>query len=89
MLALAALRHSDHDFSLGVSCFKVPERFSSLIQWVASIDNRRNAPGLKQLLPERQILLRWVLHVLLLRIFCLYTRKRFPSNVEFLLLTLE
>src|SRR5215213_2758086 len=61
-LVLAALRDGDHDFSLGVSCFKIPERFSSLMQWVASIDNRRNAPGLEQLLHERQILLRWVLH---------------------------
>src|SRR5918911_1746453 len=61
-LALTALRHGDHDFSLGVSCFKIPQRFSSLMQWVASIDHRRNAPGLDQLLHERQILLRWVLY---------------------------
>src|SRR5690349_4696931 len=60
-LALAALRHGEHDFSLGVSCFKIPERFSSQMQWVASIDHRRNAPGLEQLLHERQML-RWVLH---------------------------
>src|SRR5919206_2935488 len=52
----------DDDFSLGVSCFKIPERFSSRMQWVTSIDHRRDAPGLKQLLHEHQILLRWVLH---------------------------
>ena len=60
--SVGVLIHGDDDFSLGVSCFKIPQRFSSLRQWVASIDNRRNAPCLEQLLHERQILLRRVLH---------------------------
>ena len=52
----------DDDFSLGMSCFKIAERFSNLMQWVASIDNRHDAAGLKQLLHERHILLCWMLH---------------------------
>ena len=52
----------DDDFSSGVSCFKIAERFSSLMQWVASIDNWGDAAGLKQLLHEQQMLLRWMLH---------------------------
>ena len=52
----------DDDFSSGVSCFKIAERFGSLMQWVASIDNRHDTAGLKQLLHEQEMLLRWVLH---------------------------
>src|SRR5215213_3085569 len=62
LLRAPILVECDDDFSAGVSSFKIAKRFSSLMQWVASIDNRHDAADLKQLLHEGQILLCWMLH---------------------------
>ena len=57
--SLFVVCHRDHDFSSGVSCFKIPDRFGGLAQWIPSIDNRYDLACFKQLFQKSQIFLVW------------------------------
>ena len=50
-----SLVDSYHDFSLGVSCFKIPDSISDLTQWITSIDDRHYFAGFKKFLDKKQI----------------------------------
>ena len=54
-----AVFHSDDDFSLGVSFFKIPKRVRNLTQRVTSIYHRFHFAGFDKLCQENQILLVW------------------------------
>ena len=45
--------HGDDDFSSGVSCFKIPDRFSSLTQRVTSVDDGYDFARFKKLFHEK------------------------------------
>src|SRR5437868_2396428 len=53
------LCHRDDDFSLGVSCFKIPDSVCNVTQRETAIDNRFHLTGFKQLFHKHQILLVW------------------------------
>ena len=65
--AVAALTGAEYEFthhcydhfSSGVSCFKIPDRFGGLAQWIPSIDNRYDVACFKQLFQKSQIFLVW------------------------------
>jgi hypothetical protein len=50
--------HSDDDFSLGVSFFKIVESIRDFTQRITSIDNRLNFSGFKQLFHKNQVILK-------------------------------
>src|SRR5258708_20387514 len=53
------LFHSDDYFSLGMSCFKIPDSVCNVTQLETSIDDGFHLPGFKQLFPKHYILFFW------------------------------